>query len=62
MHCDRLADDEAIGNKFADGIARIGVGDFALFIGVQPDLALAATDDGGRQALLCAQVWPMIEY
>ena len=58
MHGDRLADDEAIGNEFADGLARVGIGDFAHFVGVEPDLALAAADDGGGEALLSPEVDP----
>jgi len=30
--------------------------DFADLVGVKPDLTLPATDDGGRQALLCGEV------
>ena len=42
MHSDLFADDEAIGNELADGLAGIGVGDFVDFIRIQPDLALSA--------------------
>lgn len=45
MHSDLLADDEAIGHELADRLAGIGVGDFVHFIGVEPDLALAAASD-----------------
>lgn len=54
MHCDGLADNEAIGNELADSLAAVGVGDLVDLIGVEPDLALAAVGDGGRQALLSA--------
>ena len=55
---DGLADDDGIGNEFADRLARVGVGDFVDFVGVQPDLALAAADDGGGETLLGAEVDP----
>jgi len=42
---DGLSDDEAIGDELSDGLARVGVGDLALLVGVEPDLALAAADD-----------------
>ena len=58
MHGDGLADDEAIGDELADGLAGVGVGDFADFVGVEPDLALAAVRDRGRQALLGTEVHP----
>lgn len=58
VHCDGLLDDEAIGNQLADGLPRVGVGDLADLAGVQPDLALAAAQDGRRQALLGPQVNP----
>ena len=58
MHGDGLADDEAIGDEFADGLAAVGVGDLVHFIGVEPDLAFAAVGHGRRQALLRAEVHP----
>lgn len=45
VHGNRLADDEAIGNQLADGLAGVGVGDLVDLVGVEPDLALAAADD-----------------
>lgn len=59
VHGDGLADDEAIADKLADGLARVGVGDLVHLIGVEPDLALAAADHGGREALLGAKVDPV---
>ena len=53
-----LADDEAIGDELADGLARVGVGDLALLVGVEPDLALTAANDRGGQALLGEEVDP----
>jgi hypothetical protein len=53
-----LADDEAIGDELADGLAGVGVGDLALLVGVEPDLALAAANDRGGQALLGDEVDP----
>jgi len=52
VHGDGLADDEAILDELADGLARVGVGNLAGLVGVEPDLALAAADNGGRKALL----------
>ena len=45
VHGDGLADDQAIADELADGLARVGVGDLAHLIGVEPDLALATADD-----------------
>ena len=45
VHGDGLADDEAIGDELSDRLTRVGVGDLALLIGVEPNLALAAADD-----------------
>jgi hypothetical protein len=59
VHGDGLADDEAILDELADGLAGVGVGDFADLVGVEPDLALSATDHGGREALLSAEVDPV---
>jgi len=59
VHGDRLADDEAILDELADGLAGVGVGDFVDFVGVEPDLALSAADDGRREALLSPEVDPV---
>ena len=59
VHGDGLADDEAILDELADGLTGVGVGDFAGLVGVEPDLALSATDHGGREALLSAEVDPV---
>jgi hypothetical protein len=45
VHGDGLADDEAIFDELADGLARVGASDFSLLTWVEPDLALAAADD-----------------
>lgn len=58
MHCNGLSDDEAIGDELADALAGVGVGDFALLVGVEPDLALAAAGDRRGEALLSSQVDP----
>jgi len=58
VHGDGLADDEAIANELADGLAGVGVGDLVHLIGVEPNLALAAADHGGGEALLGAKVDP----
>lgn len=54
VHSDWFADDEAIGDKLADGLAGVCVGDFADFIRVEPDLSLAAALNGGCETLLSA--------
>ena len=59
MHGDGLADDEAVGDEFADGLARVGVRDLVHFVRVQPDLAFAAVGHGRREALLRAEVHPV---
>ena len=59
VHRHGLADDEAIGDELADGLARVGVADLVDFVRVQPDLALAAAGHGRRQALLRAEVHPV---
>ena len=56
-----LADNEAIGDELADRLARVGVGDLVLLVGVEPDLALAAADDRRGQALLSSEVAPIGE-
>jgi len=61
VHRDGLADDEAIGDELSDGLAGVGVGDLALLVGVEPDLALAAADDRRGKALLSSQVDPVEE-
>jgi len=59
VHGDGLADDKAISNELADGLAGVGIRNLAGFIGIKPDLALSATDDGCRQALLSGEVDPI---
>ena len=54
MHGNRLADDEAVGHHLPDGLSGVGIGDLVDFVGVEPDLALAAADDRRREALLSA--------
>ena len=58
VHGDGLADDEAIADELADGLAGVGVGDLADLVGVQPDLVLSAANDRRGQALLGCQVDP----
>ena len=45
MHCDGLADDEAIGNELADSLTGVGIRDFIDFVRVQPDLAFTTPND-----------------
>jgi hypothetical protein len=58
VHRDRLPNDESITDKFADGLARIGVGDLVLFTWINPDFPLATADHYGRKAFLGAKVDP----
>lgn len=59
MHDHGLADDKAITDEFADGLARVGVRDLAELVGVEPNLALAAANNGGGKTLLGAKVDPI---
>ncbi len=59
MHGDGLADDEAICDELADGLTGVGVGDFAGLVGVEPDLTLSTTNDGGRQTFLGCEIDPI---
>jgi hypothetical protein len=54
-----LADDKAIFGKFADSLTGVGGGDFSDFIGIEPNLALSAVEDGSREALLGGEIDPM---
>jgi len=56
VHGNGLANDEAILDELADGLAGVGVGNLADLVRVKPDLALAAADNGGREALLCTKI------
>jgi hypothetical protein len=60
VHGDGLADDEAICDELPDGLAGVGVGDLADLVGIKPNLALSAADDGGRQALLGGKIDPIV--
>ena len=59
MHCDLLANNKAIGDEFADGLAGIGVGDFIDFVGIKPDLALSTACHRGSKALLGSEIDPI---
>lgn len=56
VHGDGLSDDEAIGDELADRLAGVGVGDLVDLVGIEPNLALTAAEDIGREALLGDQV------
>lgn len=56
---DGLADDEAVGNELADGLAGVGVADLVDLVGIEPDLVLATANDRGGQALLSTEVDPV---
>jgi hypothetical protein len=58
VHRHRLADDQAIADQLADRLPGVGVRDLRALVGVEPDLALATADHGGREALLGAEVDP----
>ena len=60
MHRDLLANDEAIGDELADRLAGVGVGDLINFVRVERDLALAAVGHGRREALLRAEINPVV--
>jgi len=59
VHGDRLLDDESIRDELADSLAGVGIGDLVDFIGIQPDLVLAASQDGCGKSLLSSQVDPV---
>lgn len=59
MHGDWLADDESISDKLADGLSGVGIADLICLVGIQPDLALSASNDGSREALLSSKVDPI---
>jgi len=52
MDSDRLLDHETILDKFADVLPGVGIGDLIDFIGIKPDLVLAAFHNRSGQALL----------
>lgn len=47
-----FSDDDSIFEELANGVTRIGIGDFRSFVRIKPDLVSAALEDGGRQTLL----------
>jgi len=61
VHSDRLSDDESICNELADGLAGVGIGNFADFIRVEPDLALSASNDRCRETFLGGEVDPIVK-
>ena len=61
VHGNGLSDDEAIRNEFSDCLARIGVGDFAHFVRVEPDFTLTTAYHGGSEALLGTKIDPSRE-
>ncbi len=60
VHGDRLSDDEAICNELSDSLTGVGIGDLAGLIGIEPNLALSATDNRRREALLGGKVDPIV--
>lgn len=59
MHGDGFADNEAICNEFADGLAGVGIADFVDLVRIKPDLALSTTNDRGRKTLLSSEIDPL---
>jgi hypothetical protein len=58
VHGDGLLDDQAIGDQLADGLTGVGIADLGDLVGVEPDLALTASEDSSGQALLSCEVDP----
>jgi len=52
MYSHWLADDQTILDQLADVLPRVGIGDLVDFVGVEPDLVLAAAHHACGQALL----------
>jgi hypothetical protein len=55
---DRLANDKTIFGELADCLTRVGGGDFGGFIGIKPNLALSAVENGRRKAFLGGEIDP----
>ena len=51
-----LADDQTILDQAPDVLARVGVADLVDFIGIQPNLILAAVEDLSGQVLLHTEI------
>jgi hypothetical protein len=58
VHRHGLLDDQAIGDQLADRLPGVGVADLVDLVGVEPNLALTASEDGSGQALLGCEVDP----
>jgi hypothetical protein len=56
VHDSGLFDNETICMELPDVLARVCVGDFGGFVGVEPDFTFAAAKDFGGKGLLGAQV------
>jgi hypothetical protein len=52
----RFDDDMAILDQLFDVLTRVGVGDFSLLGGIEPDFTFAGTRDGGCQPFLRSKV------
>ena len=52
VHDGRLLDDETIPLQTSNVAARVGQGNFVGLVGIQPNFALSALEDGGGEALL----------
>ena len=58
MHGNGLADDETIADQFSDCLSGVCIGDFVDLVGIEPNLAFAAANNGRRTALLGSEVHP----
>lgn len=58
VHRNLFPNDKAIRDEFADCLAGVCVGNFVDFIGIKPDFALAASNNGCSKSLLSSKVNP----
>ena len=56
VHNGRLLDDETIPLQTGDVAAGVGQGNFVGLVGIQPNLALSAFQDGCREAFLKTKI------
>jgi hypothetical protein len=56
VHDGRLLDDETITLQTSDVAARVSQGNFVGLVRIQPNLALSAFQDRGREALLKSKI------
>jgi len=56
VHSGGFDDHTAILDKFLDVCARVGVADFSLLSGIEPDFAFANAGDAGGEAFLRTEI------